>query len=100
MSTSPHTQKKNQTSHVFGPEVDPRQKRKSRKPRKSIFLDRIHPQDFLKMNFMYACEQCSHFSSPQSICTIGYRAQHMKEHQLKTYELTGKMALCRFMEID
>jgi hypothetical protein len=85
---------------VFGPEHDPRQKRSHKRPRKSIFLDRINPQDFLKFNFMFCCEQCSHFDSVKIVCTMGYQAQHQRASQLAKYNLTGKMALCRFMEID
>ncbi len=94
------SQSKSQLPQDFGPEHDPRQKRRSRKPRKSIFLDRINPRDFQKFNFMFCCEQCSHFDGEKIICTMGYRAQHQKADQLKKYELTGKMAFCRFMEID
>ncbi len=85
---------------VFGPEHDPRQKRSHKRPRKSIFLDRIHPQDFMRFNFMFCCEQCSHFDPAKLICTMGYQAQHQRASQLSKYNLTGKMALCRFMEID
>jgi hypothetical protein len=31
---------------------------------------------------------------------MGYRAQHGREEQLRLYALTGKMAFCRFLEID
>ena len=100
MSTPENSKSNKKSSIIFGPEHDPRQKRKSRKPRKSIFLDRVHPQDFFKYQFMFCCEQCSHFDSSQTICTMGYRAQHQRLEQLKKYELTGKIAFCRFMEID
>ncbi len=100
MSTHDKKLSHSQLPKDFGPEVDPRQKRRSRRPRRSIFLDRIHPQDFQKMNFMFACEQCSHFDGVQIICTMGYRPQHRLADQIKKYELTGKMPLCRFMEID
>ncbi len=100
MSIQDKNKSKLQNSKIFGPEHDPRQKKSSRRPRKSIFLDRVHPQDFSKYNFMFCCEQCSHYDAPKAICTMGYRAQHNREDQLKKYELTGKIAFCRFMEID
>ena len=67
----------------------------------SIFLDPIHPHDLLNLNVVFCCEDCSHFDPENLKCTIGYNAKnHMKERQLKTYELTGRMAICRFLEID
>jgi hypothetical protein len=67
----------------------------------SIFLDPIHPSDFLRLNIAFSCEHCSHFDDENRRCTIGYNARnHMREKQLKTYELTGRMALCRALEID
>lgn len=93
-------EKKSQLPQDFGPEHDPRQKRRGRRLRKSMFLDRINPQDFQKFDFMFCCEQCSHFDAVQVICTMGFRPQHRREDQLKKYDLTGKMPLCRFMEID
>ncbi len=69
--------------------------------RRSLILDRVHPQNFMNMPFTYACEQCSHFDDLTLTCTIGYDAsKHRKAAQLKCYELTGRMAFCRFMEID
>jgi hypothetical protein len=67
----------------------------------SILLDPIHPYDFLNRDIAYSCEQCSHFDPENIKCTIGFNSKnHLKEKQLKTYELTGRMALCRFLEID
>ncbi len=100
MSMQEKKKSKAKPTVIFGPEHDPRQKRSHKRPRKSIFLDRIHPQDFSKFNFMFCCEQCSHFDAPKAICTMGYRAQHQRADQLRKYSLTGKMAFCRFMEID
>jgi hypothetical protein len=31
---------------------------------------------------------------------MGFPAQHTREAQLKIYELTGGMAMCRALEID
>ncbi len=85
---------------VVNSEHDPRQKRSHKRPRKSIFLDRVHPEDFFKYNFIFCCEQCSHFDAPKVICTMGYKPQHQRKDQLAKYNLTGKMAFCRFTEID
>ncbi len=70
-------------------------------PRRSLILDPIHPRDYRELTVIHYCEQCSHFAPGTKLCTIGYEAhKHMKEVQDKTYELTGKVAFCRFCEID
>jgi len=69
--------------------------------RPSIRLDVVNPSDFLKYDFTYSCEQCTHFCSSSEKCTIGYAVlPHRKEANLKSYYLNGKMAFCRFLEID
>lgn len=72
----------------------------SRRPRKSIKLDRVDPRDYARLQMIFACEDCSHYDSEGASCTIGYRAQHRREEQMALYNLTGKMAFCRFLEID
>ena len=72
---------------------------RSRRTRKSIRLDRVHPSDFFRYDFIYACEQCSHFSQSQNHCSIGFNP-HTRDEQLKLYEVTGRMAFCRYQEID
>lgn len=67
----------------------------------SIKLDVVNPSDFLKYDFTFACEQCTHFDSAEIRCSLGYNLKHhLKEANLKTYNLNGKMAFCRFLEID
>lgn len=69
--------------------------------RQSIYLDPIHPQDFRTKNPIFCCEQCSHFDPQNERCTIGYNANnHRRETQLKIYEISGRMAFCRTLEID
>lgn len=69
--------------------------------RASIKLDTVNPSDYLKYDFRSSCEDCSHFDAPQLQCTLGYPAElHLRSAQLQTYLLSGKMALCRFHEID
>ncbi len=67
---------------------------------RSITLDVIDPRDFNHLELRFFCDDCSHFASSQGLCTLGYRARHTRTEQLKLYELTGKMALCRALEID
>jgi hypothetical protein len=77
---------------------------KARTPKRlrpSIRKDAINAADYLKYNFPIACEDCTHFNPENEQCTIGYETQHHRhEVQKKSYELSGKVALCRFMEID
>jgi len=68
--------------------------------RRSMKMDRINPQDFARLNLVFACEQCSHFSNSESRCTMGYIAQFRRADQLLDYNLTGFMKFCRFQEID
>lgn len=69
--------------------------------RTSIRFDPIHPSDYLKYDIRSACEDCSHFDFENNRCTLGYDSKwHRKDFQKSSYELTGRMALCRFLEID
>ena len=72
----------------------------TRRPKKSIKLDKVDPQDFMQLNIIYCCEQCGHYSPSTRVCTMGFRPQHTRAEQLALYDLTGKMAFCRFIEID
>ncbi len=68
---------------------------------RSIIKDGIHPRDMRELNLIYCCEQCSYFNTETKKCAIGFRVEkHMRENQLRLYNLTGKMALCRSQEID
>jgi len=69
--------------------------------RRSIVYDPIHPTDFINQNVVFYCEQCSHYSLSDNRCTIGYNAElHVKKAQTEMYELSGRVAFCRFSEID
>lgn len=71
----------------------------------SIKFDTTHPADYMRYDTRFACEDCTHFNHDSKLeheaCTLGYITKwHRKEFQEKSYELSGKMALCRFQEID
>lgn len=69
--------------------------------KRSLILDPIHPRDWRALNVVYHCEQCSHFDEKGQSCTIGYDAsKHLKAVQDELYDRTGKVAFCRFTEID
>jgi hypothetical protein len=67
----------------------------------SIRFDTVNPGDYLKYDFRSSCEDCTHFNRDVESCTLGYESKwHRKEFQTQSFELSGKMALCRFLEID
>ncbi|OFZ16913.1 MAG: hypothetical protein A2Z20_09370 [Bdellovibrionales bacterium RBG_16_40_8] len=69
--------------------------------RRSIILDGVNPRDLRELSLIYCCEQCSYFSHSLKKCAMGFRFEkHTRENQLRLYDLTGKMALCRSQEID
>jgi len=68
---------------------------------RGIILDTVNPSDYLNVNFTYNCEQCSFYDLPNNGCSMGHTTYpHLKKNQIKTYELTGRMAFCRNLEID
>ncbi len=81
---------------------NPKSKEKSKpRLRASIKKDKIHPGDYLKFDTRFSCEDCTHFNSEKTLCTIGYNPEyHLKAEQKRQYELSGNIAFCRFIEID
>ncbi len=76
-------------------------KKTPKKLRPSIRYDGINPQDYFKYDFIYCCEQCTHFDTVNETCTLGYNCEpHRQQIQQEHYVRTGRMALCRFLEID
>ena len=76
-------------------------KNSQKKIRPTIKKEHIHPADYMKYNLPLACENCSHFSSQNETCTLGYMTTpHLKRNQDHSYSLSGKIAFCRFIEID
>lgn len=73
----------------------------NRKPAQTIKHDAIHPKDYNSYIIPMACEDCTHYSLEETRCTLGYNNKwHLREYQQKSYELSGKVPICRFMEID
>ncbi len=69
--------------------------------RRTIKLDRVQAADFLKYDTIFACEQCSFFNPETTECVMGFPPQnHLLRQQLHTFNTTGHMAFCRFLEID
>lgn len=69
--------------------------------RASIKKDPVHPSDWLKYETRWSCEDCSHFAAATQRCTLGYNCgPHLQASQQESYERSGKVAFCRFHEID
>ncbi|MBC87435.1 MAG: hypothetical protein CL677_09695 [Bdellovibrionaceae bacterium] len=81
--------------------ISPQIKKKRKLLRRGIVHDAISGRDFRELNLIYACEQCTYFDENSTSCILGHNAKnHLEERQLKTYYNTGRMALCRNLEID
>ncbi len=79
----------------------PSKKISHKKPTQTIKHDPIHPKDYNNYIIPMACEDCTHFCAIEQRCTLGYNNKwHLKAYQQKSYELSGKVPICRFMEID
>ncbi len=67
----------------------------------SLKKDPIQAKDYLRYNLPSACEECSHFKASDETCTLGLPSEnHLFRSQKKSYYLSGKIAICRFQEID
>ncbi len=74
---------------------------KTQSIRRTLILDPIHPKDYRTLTIIHCCEQCSHFAPESKSCTIGYDTHnHLAARQKETYEGLGRVAFCRFCEID
>lgn len=66
-----------------------------------MIKDPIAAQDFNSYKIPFSCEDCSHFASEKVQCTLGFKAEnHLRKNALKSYFISGKIAQCRFLEID
>jgi hypothetical protein len=64
-------------------------------------LEPVDPVDFNEVRLAFSCESCSHFDSANARCTLGLSASnHLRQRQLDAYRVGGRMAICRFLEID
>jgi hypothetical protein len=68
----------------------------------SIKKDSVKPSDYVQFEHRWSCDECTHFSHDgRSLCTLGYpTAPHRLEQQKKDYNMSGRIAFCRFHEID
>lgn len=72
-----------------------------RKLHRSVIKDPVKARDFNKINIVFACEQCSYFQAEDGKCNLGFPNDlHKEEAQLKSYNMSGRFAFCRYLEID
>jgi len=66
-----------------------------------IIKDRVTQEQYGRLNYATACEDCSHFDLDGECCTFGFPTKpHLKRNQLRDLETSGMMAFCRAIEID
>lgn len=80
----------------------PAQDRKaSKRIGSSVKKDAISPTDYNRYKLPYSCEDCAHFKVANETCTLGMPTeQHLRRNQIVSYNMSGKIALCRIQEID
>lgn len=67
----------------------------------SMKKEAILAVDYNRYILPFSCEECVHFHSENTTCTLGLNPHpHLAATQKQNYELSGQMALCRFQEID
>ncbi|MCB0391749.1 MAG: hypothetical protein KDD58_10675 [Bdellovibrionales bacterium] len=72
-----------------------------KKNSRSLIKDAVKARDFNNLNLIYSCEQCSYFQPQNGLCNLGFPNQvHRQDNQLKSYNMSGKFAFCRYLEID
>jgi hypothetical protein len=91
--------------HLSIPTMDVSKKIKPPTPKRigsTIKHESINPTEYNKYQLAISCDDCVHFRSSDSVCTLGgYQTHpHLKSTQLSSYELNGTVAFCRFIEIE
>lgn len=82
------------------PPKPPRKKTPGR-IRPTMRKETINPADYVKYETRFSCEECTHFDPENEFCTIGYNPEHHRMAEQKhQYLLSGRIAFCRFHEID
>ena len=67
----------------------------------SIKKESVDPIAYNAYSLPFSCEDCSHFAAMTETCTLGFQSDpHLRRNQIHSYELSGKVAFCRFQEID
>lgn len=76
-------------------------KKSSKRIGSSIIKESIGPAAYNKYKLPYSCEDCTHFKKTDESCTLGMPTEaHLRKNQIISYNISGKIALCRIQEID
>jgi len=72
-----------------------------KEPIKEPIKDNMTLDQYKRLNYATACEDCTHFIQETEKCTLGFPTeQFLRRNQMKDIELSGFMAFCRAIEID
>lgn len=72
-----------------------------KKSSRSVIKDPVKAKDFNQLNIIFACEQCSYFQPHNGLCNLGFpNGVHKRKAQMKNYNMSGRLAFCRYSEID
>lgn len=72
-----------------------------RRINQSIKRDVVNAHDYITFEHRWSCDECTHFNSVSETCTLGYETSHHRlAEQRRSFELSGRIAFCRFHEID
>ncbi len=67
----------------------------------SIKRDSVSAADYIAYDHRWSCDECTHFNHGAEQCTLGYETSHHRlKEQTRSFELSGRIAFCRFHEID
>ncbi len=67
----------------------------------SIKRDTVSAHDYNAYDHRWSCDECTHFNSAAETCTLGYETSHHRlAEQKRSFEISGKIAFCRFHELD
>lgn len=76
-------------------------KKSSKRIGSSIIKEFINPSAYNQYKLPYSCEDCTHFKASNESCTLGMPTEsHLRRNQISSYNISGKIALCRIQEID
>lgn len=70
-------------------------------PNTGIIKDYVSLEQYTKLNYATACEDCTHFDLAETNCLFDYPTEpFLKATQLRDLKTEGKIAFCRAQEID
>jgi len=69
--------------------------------KRSMIKERMKASDLNTLNIQYTCEQCVYFMDLEATCNLGFKTNnHTRQEQKRSYNMSGHVRFCRFLEID